>query len=184
MRTKTSFLGGLLILIGLSIGGWILFGTWLDHHYDRFWPHDLILESPKTEYKVGDTINLVASIVPDKTAKIRVYKDRRKSFALYISGKGDYSGSLLEATENDPIEVIEISPSKPFKLELSGKIRPGNSKEIIFDFGKFGTIRKSNSGQFRASGYWRPIYPEPIDSLEDGTNSIFFRVSPFSQTDS
>jgi hypothetical protein len=159
----------------------VLVLDFLFHQYDKFHPYNLTMESPKTDYRVGERVKLIASVVSDKPATIRVYKDRRKSFSLSIRATSGrdlfFSGALLDATAHDAIEVIEIKPDKPFQLELQGQILPTKSKEIIFDFGRFGTFKKRGPGNFRVFGYWRPILPDPIDSDGDSTEAITLRVT-------
>lgn len=156
------------------------------YQYDKFYPYNLTLESPKTNYLVGDKIELVASIVSNNPDTIRVYKDRTKSFKLSIraaignrvnSADNDFNGPSPDATANDAIEVIKIGPENPFRLKLQGQVTQTKSKQIIFDFGKFGTFNKSGPGDFHGWGYWRPISPDAIDSLEDFTDSITLRVA-------
>lgn len=154
---------------------------------DKFYPYDLTMESPKTNYVVGDKIKLIAKVISDHPATIRVYKDRTKSFALYIDGiniqptslpSRDPAYPLPKATDKDEIETIWIgSWWKPFQLELLGQVIQAESKQILFDFGKFGIFKYSNPGKFRVWGYWRPISPDPVDSLEDSTNSIVLSVA-------
>lgn len=158
----------------------------VEPQYDKFYPYDLTLESPKTNYLVGDKIELVASVVSNNPDTIRVYKDRTKSFTLFIRtaigtsvdfADNDFNGPSPNATANDTIEVIKISPGNPFRLKLQGQVTQTKSKQIIFNFGKFGTFNKSGPGNFLVSGYWRPISPDYIDSLEDYADSIILKVT-------
>jgi hypothetical protein len=157
-----------------------------EQQYDEFYRYNLILESPKTDYRVGERVKLVASIISERPATIRVYKDRRKSFNLSIRQAigteanftdSDFGTPHLQATSNDDIEVIKLQPGQPFRLELQGQILSTKSKEIIFDFGKFGTFKKPYPGNFLVWGYWQPISPSPIDPLEDYTESILLKVA-------
>lgn len=168
----------------VAVGVFVVLFPFNGDQYDKFYPYDLTIESPKKNYVVGDKIQLIAKVASDHPATIRFYKDRSKSFALYIDAidmQPNFTRSLAyplpEATAKDTIEVISIAPGKPFQLELQGQTILTKSKEIFFDFGEFGTFKKSDPGNFKVSGYWRPISPEPVDSLEDSTNSIVLNIA-------
>lgn len=175
------------IILGVIVTfGIVLLSCCNGYLYDKFYPYDLTLESPKTNYVVGDQIKLIAEVVSDQPATIRVYKERTKSFSLSIRAAigtqpdfadSDFGPSTPEATAKDEIEVIEIGPRQPFQLELQGQVIQTKSKGILFDFGEFGTFNKSRPGNFLAWGYWRPISPEPTDSLEDFTSSILLNIA-------
>jgi hypothetical protein len=179
------------IVLATAICAAVLIACNTTETFDKFYPHKLMLESSRNNYVVGDQISLVASVIPNKPTAIRVYKDRAKSFSLFIrNAKGnspDFSDSdtgpynLIDSSSREidrrKIELIKISPRKPFRLNLKGKIMETNSKNVTFDFGEFGSFNKSNSGNFLISGYWTPINPPAEDSLEDYTNSLIITVS-------
>lgn len=177
----------LSLCVIVAIGILLLTFDFNGYQYDKFYPYRLTLESPRTNYLVGDKIQLTAKVVSDYPAIIRVYKERTKSFSLYIRAAidtkpnftdSDFGNPLPEATAKDAIEVIWIGPGKPFQLELLGQVIQTKPKGILFDFGKFGTFKKSGLGNFLVWGYWRPISPEPlIDSLEDFSNSIVLNIA-------
>lgn len=100
-----------------------------EQQYDKFYPFDLTIESPRTNYLVGDKIELVASVASNNPDTIRVYKDRTKSFTLFIRSAigpkfavdftdNDFVGPYPDATAKDAIEVIKIGPENPFQLKL------------------------------------------------------------------
>lgn len=173
------------IIVAVSI---LLLSYCNGYFHDKFYPYDLTLESPKTNYVVGEKIKLIAKVGSDHPATIRVYKDRTKSFSLSIRAAigdranfadSDFGHPMPEATAKDAIEVIRIGPGrKPFQLELLGQVKQTKSKEIIFECGEFGTFKKSGLGNFLVWGYWRPISPQySIDSLEDFTNKIVLNLA-------
>lgn len=157
-----------------------------DSQYDQFYPYHLSLESPKIDYLVGEKIQLIANIMSDYPATIRGYKQRTKSFALSIRAAigtehnfadNDFHSPFSRATAEDAIEVIQIDSEKPFQLKLQGQVMQTKEKEILFDFGKFGTSKKSSAGKFLVGSYWQSILPNSVDSLEDFTNLILLKIA-------
>lgn len=135
---KTLSLCGICIILAICIP--LLLFHFIGYRYDKFYPYRLTLESPKTNYVAGDKIQLIAKVVSDHPATIRVYKERTKSFSLSIRvaigtqpdfADSDFGPPMPEATAKDEIEVIGIGPRKPFQLELQGQAIQTKSKEIL-----------------------------------------------------
>lgn len=186
IRALGMYVIGVIVVIGIPLLLFLLLFYLDGYLYDKFYPYSLTLESPRTAYLVGNKIQLIAKVMSDYPATIRVYKERTKSFSLSIRAAigtepnfadSDFGPPLPKATAKDAIEVISIGPGKPFQLELQGQVIQTKSRGILFDFGKFGTFKKSGPGNFLVWGYWRPISPEAIDSLEDYTNSIVLNIA-------
>lgn len=167
--------------------GLLIASTLYKQNYDRF--HcQLQVSSPKSVYTVGDQIELNFDVTGDQEDRIRIYKDRRKSLTLLIrKAAGDsvvFSETDFElpnfpvpVNKDDEIEVVELTPGKPYRLTLRGLIRRSDQGDgIIFDFGEYGHLRKDAFGSFMVGGYWMPINPSPDDSLEDFTNKITIEV--------
>jgi hypothetical protein len=118
--------------------------------------------------------------------KIRLYADRAKSLRIILRHRtiqgpdmddNDFWTEAGNASEDDPIDVIQITPDTPFVLVVEGVIyRESGSDEIIFDFNSFGSLRKKSSGGYFVEGYWKPIRPPPGDSGENYTKIEYFDV--------
>ncbi|WP_036487593.1 hypothetical protein [Myxosarcina sp. GI1] len=154
-------------------------------NFDAFYPYELIIESDKSEYTVNENILLTASVIPDEPDVIHVYEDRTKSFRLSLRAMSDgdidfsdndFYGLLRKSTSEDRIDVIEISPSNPYRLTIDGRILQNDKDSIVFDFDEFGTFVKPYNGEFLIWGYWLPINHDPVDSLEDFTKSVSISV--------
>jgi len=179
-----------LLIIFLLLIGLLLAGTHIGlfpflKRYDYF-PRPLTVSSSKKTYALGDSIEVTYEIHSAKNDIIRLYKNRPQSLRLFlreasnnevvISDSNFYS-PRVEPSNNDEIEVFEIGPNKPYKLLIKGQIkRQVESDKVIFDFGKFGSFSKRLSKQYMVGGYWKPINPAPLDSLEDFTNKILIEL--------
>lgn len=153
-------------------------------NYDEFVGHQLSMESDKNEYNIGDDITLVASITPRESTSIRLYRDRRGSFSIFLrarkNGEIDFSDNdfyvFYEDNKDDnadeAIDIVQLSPSEPYRLRIKGQILTDQEGNLIFDFGEFGTFKKTRADNFSVGGYWRPINPHPLDPLEDIVESI------------
>ena len=159
--------------------------TGTSDNYDKFWPHELTLEADKSDYNVGDSVTLVANIIPKEADSIRLYEDRSKSFRIGVRARSEndidmndnnFSGKLGTPTSKDKIEVIEISPTEPYELVIEGRILKNGTSGIAFDFAEFGKFEKPDVGNFSVWGFWKPIQPSGIDSLEDFTESVVISV--------
>jgi len=170
-------LGFGLILIVAGVIAYFRFGP-----YDRFYYYDLLVSSPRTTYAIGDTIELIYEIRCKDKGKVRLYKDRSKSLHLSIhslSGTDDIDvyQEFKHPSENDEIETFEFSADSPFQMTVKGDVIWDKDGEgIIFDFGGFGRFKKDGIGTFSIGGLWRPIHPEPSDSLEDYVEAIVIEI--------
>lgn len=175
----------ILILIGLFLAGtYIGFFPFL-RVYDYF-PRPLTVSSSKKAYALGDSIELTYEVHSRKNDTIRLYKHRPKSLRLFLReasnneiviSDSDFYTPIAEPSDDDEIEMFEIGPDKPFKLLIKGQIRKqAESEKVIFDFGGFGSFSKRLSRQYMVGGYWKPINPAPLDSLEDFTNKILIEL--------
>ena len=154
-------------------------------NYDKFYPYKLTMEADKSDYNVGKNVVLVASIIPEEVDSIRLYEDRSKSFRISVRARSEndidmkdnnFIRALGTPTSEDRIQVIEISPKKPYQLSIEGRILKNDTEGIIFDFAEFGTFKKPDVGDFIVWGFWKPIDPNGIDSLEDFTESVVISV--------
>lgn len=68
IKTLVLYIIGVIVAISIPL---LLFHL-LGYRYDKFYPYRLTLESPRTAYLVGDKIQLVAKVVSDYPATIRV----------------------------------------------------------------------------------------------------------------
>jgi hypothetical protein len=181
---RAAKLFGLLVLVlvgvlALGYGMSILWFGWIGP-YDRFYPYELRVSSPKSAYAVGENIELNYEIRSKGRARIRLFKDRSKSLNLFVRSS---HGNVADLEDNDfyqhprpsrggEIEVIRLDADNPFRMTVKGVITKDSERGgIILDFGEFGRFRK-NVGTCLIGGFWRPIHPEPFDSLEDFTNTI------------
>jgi len=193
MSLRKGLIGALVVatlLCGVLIAWW--------NSLDEFAGHDLRLSADRSDYRIGDSIELVATVRPKGKAKIKVYRDRSKSFFLRVrhaspTGKPDMKdnsfigrrwdglpGGRVRAwwlsTFSGTVERIEISSGAPFSLRIKGHIYASSDGTPVFDFGEFGVFPKSAGGSFLIWGYWLPINPNPSDSLEDDTDPILVKV--------
>lgn len=153
--------------------------------FDRFAGHDLAIQSDRTCYEFEQKVALTATVTPDSQTRIRLYKDRTKSFRLIVrrataDGKADKNDNDFYSSRNETestIEEIAISPESPFHLYIPGRLLRNSAGEIKFDFGPFGVFSKSSGEKFLVLGFWKPIKPNPLDSLEDFTNTLTIKVA-------
>jgi hypothetical protein len=122
---------------------------------------------------------------PTRPARIRVYRDRQKSFCVFLRRATgahvvDHSDNeFLKCTDpvdTDSIDSVAISPDAPFVLRIEGTLIVRPDGQLLFDFGPFGSFVKDHGYQFLVGGFWRPIKPAPEDSLEDYTDKVLITV--------
>jgi len=171
----------LFIASVLAYGLMILWLRWIGP-YDRFYWYELAVSSPKSTYAIDENIELVFEIRSKNRGHVRLFKNRSKSLHLLVRGAqrnaADHESSSFfqhhePLTGGNETEIIEFDADNPFRMIVRGHIiKDKESGGIIFDFGEFGHFKSREVGRYLIGGYWKPIHPEPFDSLEDYTNSI------------
>jgi len=154
--------------------------------YDSFSSLNLILESNKQQFSIGDEIILTARITSNESKVVRIYKDRRKSFRIVVRrllkndsdpSDRDYYMDFSPSTKNDEIEIIYITPTKPFQFQIKGIIQQENYNTYFFNFDGFVKFKKDKLGKFYIGSAWLAINPEPGQSEEENyTNSLIINV--------
>jgi hypothetical protein len=84
------------------------------------------------------------------------------------------------STKNDEIEIIYITPTKPFQFQIKGIIQQENQENYntyFFNFDGFVKFKKDKLGKFYIGSDWLAINPEPGQSEEENyTNSLIINV--------
>jgi len=158
-------------------------------HTDNFYDTTRKFITDKLVYCVGDTIELTATILPEKEKKlIRFYenfKNLQLSFSLMNDSldtfNGEYSqqsGSDLPETE---IEDFIITKDNPF--EKSFRIIIQESDDIILNIPelRFQASFESNmifdpNTRVRIHGFCNPINPEIAASLEENFDVVDIQI--------
>lgn len=187
----------LIVLIVLLTIGQFIYGCDIAHEndYDSFGFCKLKLSVSKTEYVVGDTIELNFEIIPTKKKKIRLFEEKWKSLGLHVylynegsAGPNHPIASMYNfvtgerrITGLEKIEEIEIDQDNPYRLTIKGAIlRNKENGYIVFDFPDFGKLEILRQASiYEIEGYWRPINPSPLDSLEDFTDRVKISIKNF-----
>lgn len=161
---------------------------WLDYksEYDNFESLNRVLESNQKDFLIGDQIILTARITSDKPAKIRMYKDRTKSFRISIRrwlkndtdfDDNDFRIGFSPANNNDEIEVVHINPNSPFRFQIKGMFEADKQGSYIFNFNKFGKFKKWKLGEYSVLAEWRNFDPMPAQEMEEMyTNSLIINI--------
>lgn len=167
--------------------------------YDSFGFCKLRLSLPKTQYVVGDKIELNFEIASSQKLKIRLFEEKWKSLLLCVTvnnhgriGHHEYEYPVklvgpefrwfvkddkrIDGTER--IETIDIDRNNPYHLNIQGVIsKNADAGNIVFDFSEFGKFEVLNQvTHCGIYGFWRPINPHPLDSLEDTANVVEISV--------
>lgn len=168
--------------------------------HDSFGYCALKLALPKDQYSIGDRIELNFEIASSRKLKIRLFEEKWKSLFLCVTvnNKGRIGVSEYEypvksygpkftffvkddkrITGTEKIEVIDIDQNNPYRLNIQGVISKNeDTGNIVFDFSEFGRFEVLNQMiDCGIYGFWRPINPDPLDSLEDSTNIVKISVS-------
>lgn len=190
MRTKLLILtGALLLAANLSYAS--------DH--DSFGYCKVKLSLPKTQYVVGDKIELNFEIAATRNLKIRLFEEKWKSLFLCVTvnnheriGVHEYEYPVTSLgpkftwfvkddkriTGAEKIETIDVSKNNSYRLNIQGVVSKNeNTGNIVLDFLEFGKFEVLNQvANCGIYGFWRPINPDPLDSLEDTTNVVEISV--------
>jgi len=168
--------------------------------FDSFGFCKVELSVAKTEYTVGNKIELNFAIITTRNLKIRLFEEKWKSLFLCVTvnnhgriGVNEYEYPVKSLgpkftwfvkddkriTGTEKIEIIDIDQNSPYRLNIQGVISKnedtGNIILDFFEFGKFEVLNQvTNCGIY---GFWRPINPYPLDSLEDTTNVVEISVT-------
>jgi hypothetical protein len=129
-----------------------IFGCTRLAKYDELNKMNLVLLASKTRFIVGEKIILTARIESDIPRKLRMYRNRGKSFSILFRkltsnkvnsstdpGDKDYYGEFIQGFSrrelkdiaigkepksfNREIEEVLVTPTVPFILQLEGSIR-------------------------------------------------------------
>ncbi|HEX8576744.1 MAG TPA: phage tail protein [Flavobacterium sp.] len=156
----------LLIILFLSCGS------------DNFYDTQRIILTDKTEYKIGDDIELTLKISTRKDNKtIRLYenfKNLEVSFSTFNEEKGNQNVSLNSGANLKKTKIFEkvISKNNSFIVKFKGKILE-TDESIILSFPELNfkvTFRKddlTDDSLIRIHGFCNPINPEFGASLEE-----------------
>ncbi|MCD5967822.1 phage tail protein [Riemerella anatipestifer] len=148
-------------------------------NHDNFYQTKRIIETDKTEYKIGDTIHLTLKIIPlEKSKEIKVYKNYKNfeiSFSLVNSKTSihneqwsEKSGGNLPKTEHKIIPITKESPFvKTFLVFISQK-----NEKILLEIPELKLITKYDldvikNNSIRIHTFCNPINPEYGASLEE-----------------
>lgn len=171
-----------------SLGIFILVFGCSDSNADSYTGTSPALRTNAERYRPGDSIIIIAEL--HGPASIRVYERLRQSLSIIISLKEAYQGTVANTYDgvkelaakvpSGAIRAIEIQDREQFVI--SGTIsRSRDGKSLVLDFPEYGSqylIERDalcKSIGLGISGYWKPIRPSSLDSLEDYTNQIVFK---------
>lgn len=146
---------------------------------DNFYNTKRIIETDKSEYDIGDSIQLTLKIVPlEKEKEIRIYENYKNleiSFSLINENEKSQnenwsfnSGKNLPKTTE---KIITITKERPLRKTFIGQIRPEN-KNVILEFTELNMKvsfdkEKFRNNKIRIHGLCNPINSEFGASLEE-----------------
>ena len=203
MVLKNKIVIGFIIIFGIVaiVCGSILLetGGFLRDDYDSFGNLKLKVSTNKINYQIGDTVELIFSIDSSSPHKVRLFKEKYKSLFLQVTvnskgrlGHHEYEPPVKNKNRNfswfvkddktitgdEIIEEIYIQKDNPYKLVVRGVIlKDKKTGHLVFDFADFGQFEiLKRADRYGIYGFWRPIDPHRLDSLEDTTNVVEFSV--------
>lgn len=176
-----------------------VFGSAYTENFDSFGFCKLSLSLPKTQYRVGDKIELSFEISSSRNLKIRLFDEKWKSLFLCVTVNGhgrlgvhEYEYPVKSSgpkftfrvkndrniTGAERIQEIDMDQNNPYRLNVQGVILINRDNgNVVFDFSEFGKFevlnQVTNCGIY---GFWRPINPHPLDPLDDTTNVVEISV--------
>lgn len=148
---------------------------------DNFYNTERYFKTDKTEYEIGDNIELTAIIKPEQEQKIirfyDNYKNLKISFALMNSSMNMHNNEWTKWTSktlpNTGIKEYSITIEKPFQKKYKIRIRekgdsvtlsiPEMNYQVSFD----SKLVLDNNTTLRIHGFCDPINPEFGASLEE-----------------
>lgn len=141
---------------------------------------EIKLSSDKGSYQAGEEILLTLTFSPAQ--KLRLYRDLSKSVRLHVDRGGEMlfeSENLLPTRDgrykNEPFDEYSFKSPETVTRTIRGHVEKKNGM-IEFSFEGYGRFGVDKPGSLEISGYAVPVYPHPVDALEDYTNRITITV--------
>lgn len=129
------------------------------------------LSSDKNVYLPGDNINLTLTIIPRHSKTVHLYRRMEYNILVRPLVWSNYSKRRHESKQQ--IDVFDLRPDRPLRLQIQGHVMATNSTNKIFiDFGGFGQVEVPAYSEIAFSAKPYPAKVSSTDSEDWGCSNV------------